>query len=146
VWPRDLQQFMSGPNMSPAMTWTGAPAGTQSFAVVLNDESVPNVHWALWNIQSSVMMLPADIPKTSAMPATPAGSQQANFSSGDGYFGPGSECNVYSFTIYALSVPTFTPAANTAASVRMGVQALGAQLLGEATVWGRQNLNGTCNP
>jgi Raf kinase inhibitor-like YbhB/YbcL family protein len=148
VWPRDLQQYMSGPNISPAMTWTGAPAGTQSFAVVLYDESsMPNnVHWAIWNIPASVMMLPADIPKTSAMPTEPAGSQQANLSSGDGYFGPGSECNVYSFTLYALGVPTFSPAQNTAASVRTGILALGDQLLGQVAVFGRQDFNGTCSP
>jgi Raf kinase inhibitor-like YbhB/YbcL family protein len=138
---------MSGPNLSPEMSWTGAPAGTMSYAIVLNDESFPNVHWAIWNIPASVTMVAENIPKTSAMPATPAGSQQANFNTGDGYFGPGSECNVYSFTLYALAVATFSPSpADTAATVRTQIMALGGQLLGQTAVFGRQNLNGTCSP
>jgi Raf kinase inhibitor-like YbhB/YbcL family protein len=149
VWPRDLQQYMMGPNLSPEMSWTGAPTGTMSYAIVLVDLSTAmiNVHWAIWNIPASVTMVAEDIPKTSAMPATPAGSQQANLSTGDGYFGPGSECNVYEFTVYALSVPTFSPS-NTmmASNVRTELLALGSQILGTASVLGRQDFNGTCNP
>jgi Raf kinase inhibitor-like YbhB/YbcL family protein len=147
VWPRDLQQFMMGPNLSPEMSWSGVPAGTQSFAVVLQDLSNGFAHWVLWNIPSSVTMLSEDIPKTSAMPATPAGSQQCSLGSGDGYFGPGSECNVYEFLVYALAVPTFSPTmATDQAAVRTQLLALDDQILGTASVRARQDFNGTCNP
>src|SRR5678815_5838839 len=38
-----------GANTSPALAWTGAPSGTQSFAVVLTDLSLtpPLVHWVI---------------------------------------------------------------------------------------------------
>jgi hypothetical protein len=64
-----------------------------------------------------------------------------------GYFGPGSECNVYEFLVYALAVPTFSPTmATDQAAVRTQLLALDDQILGTASVRARQDFNGTCNP
>ncbi len=50
-------------NVSPALAWSGAPEGTQSFAVICHDPDAPLVgpqgtygfvHWALYNIPASV--------------------------------------------------------------------------------------------
>jgi hypothetical protein len=94
-------------------------------------------------------MLAANVDKTDATPPVPAGSQQCNaqFATGDGYFGPGSECNVYEFVLYALSTANFMPNNNTdAGMVRTQLQNLGAQILGQASLRGRSNYNMTCNP
>jgi phosphatidylethanolamine-binding protein (PEBP) family uncharacterized protein len=142
TFPPELASYMSGPNVSPELDWTGVPTGTQSFAVLLQDLVNGQAHWALWNIPGSATMLAADVPKTSNMPATPAGSQQtsASFASGDGYFGPGSACNVYEFMVFALAMAKFTPASTTDANaVRTALMALDdTQLLGTASVRGRQ--------
>lgn len=136
TFPRDNTNY--GTNISPAMSWTDAPAGTQSFAVVLQDLTNGMAHWVLWNIPASVTMLTENVPKTSAMPATPAGSQQASIGSGDGYFGPGACGNVYEFLVYALSVPTFTPTMPTnQTQVRTQLRALGASILGTASMRAR---------
>ena len=136
TFPRNNTNF--GTNISPAMSWTGAPAGTQSFAVVLQDIAFPNTHWVLWNIPASVTSLAENVPKGSAMPAMPAGSQQAGLGTGDGYFGPGACGNVYEFSVYALSVPTFSPTmATDQARVRTQLLALGASILGTASMRAR---------
>jgi Raf kinase inhibitor-like YbhB/YbcL family protein len=136
TFPRDNTNY--GTNISPAMTWTGAPSGTQSFVVVLQDLTNGMAHWVLWNIPASVTMLPENVPKTSAMPAMPAGSQQCSIGQGDGYFGPGACGNVYEFIVYALSIPIFSPTqATNQTQVRMQLQALGNQILGTASMRAR---------
>jgi phosphatidylethanolamine-binding protein (PEBP) family uncharacterized protein len=138
IWPRDLQQYMNGPNMSPAMSWANAPAGTMSFAVSLQDLSNDNAHWILWNLPASTMMLPEDVPASMM--------NQASIG-GNGYFGPGSSCNVYEFMVYALSMATFTPNnATNNTQVLTQLKGLGNQILGTASVRGRQDFSGSCNP
>jgi Raf kinase inhibitor-like YbhB/YbcL family protein len=132
-------------NVSPALSWTGAPANTMSFAVLLQDLSNMNAHWVIWNIPAATTMLPANVEKT-PMPAIPMGAAQTSRNGNPGYAGPGSTCNVYEFIVYALSVPTFSP--NQAADptqVRMQLQALGASILGTASIRARQNVDEQCN-
>ena len=43
----------TGKNISPALTWSEPPAGTQSFALIVDDPDAPMgawVHWVLYNI------------------------------------------------------------------------------------------------
>ncbi len=52
-------------DVSPALAWSGAPEGTQSFAMICHDPDAPLVaggdygytHWVLYNIPSDVMSL-----------------------------------------------------------------------------------------
>ena len=151
VFPRDLASYMQGPNISPELHWNGVPAGTMSFALILQDLTNGNAHWAIWNIAGTETGVAEDIDKDTAMPAIPAGSQQtnatfANSTTMDGYFGPGSSCNVYEFVLYALSVAKFTPASTTDANaVRTALEGAGSMLLGKASLRGRQNYNDMCN-
>lgn len=139
----------SGAGTSPELHWTGAPAGTKSFAVVLQDLSGGSTHWVIWNIPASVTMLPANVDRTTAMPATPAGSQQCgkgtDAATKFGYIGPGAPCNVYEFMVYALSTSPFTPTSMTdPAMVRTQLNGLNSStLLGTAALRGRTNM--TCN-
>jgi Raf kinase inhibitor-like YbhB/YbcL family protein len=144
VFPDENVSYMENANLSPELHWSGAPAGTQSFALVLLDATYGQAHWALWNIPASVTLLAADVPKDTATPATPAGSRQANANfapGGDGYFGPHLPCNVFQFMLYALSTSTFSPM-NPESSVLVAIelQELGAPaVLGVATLIGRSN-------
>jgi hypothetical protein len=55
-----------GADLSPALAWTGAPAGTRSFALIVDDPDAPDprapkmtwVHWILYNIPATVTSLP----------------------------------------------------------------------------------------
>ncbi len=102
----------SGKNMSPDLSWSGAPAGTKSFAVTVYDPDAPTGsgwwHWLVFNIPSSIISLPADSGnKESGL--LPAGAVQSRTDFGQpGY---GGACppekdgpHHYVFTVWALDV------------------------------------------
>lgn len=97
-----------GSNGSPALSWTGAPAGTQSFAIVMRDESLAradNYHWVLYDLPAATSSLPANLPQT-AMLTNPAGARQTKWSFGDelGYSGPcPPTAHRYRITLHALN-------------------------------------------
>ena len=71
-----------GRNVSPPLQWTGAPASTKEFAVILDDPDVPMpqpfVHWVIYKIPGAAKGLPENIPidPAAAMPAEIAGAIQ----------------------------------------------------------------------
>ena len=64
-----------GGNVSPALAWSGAPAGTKSFALLMHDPDAPTGsgwwHWIVYNIPAGTSSLPAGAgdPKKGLMPA-----------------------------------------------------------------------------
>ena len=58
-----------GENISPALEWSGAPEGTLSFALIVDDPDAPDpahpkmtwVHWILYNIPPTVSALPEGV-------------------------------------------------------------------------------------
>lgn len=122
----------SGGNVSPALHWTGAPAGTKSFALLVHDPDAPTGsgwwHWVVWNIPASATSLPegAGDPAAALMPA---GAVQGNTDFGSAGYGgpcppPGSGAHHYHFRLYALKVEKLElPANATAALVGFNVRA-----------------------
>ncbi|MBI5962875.1 MAG: YbhB/YbcL family Raf kinase inhibitor-like protein [Chloroflexi bacterium] len=94
-----------GRDISPALTWTDPPAGTQSFALIMDDPDAPMgtwVHWVLYNIPASTHDLKEGTPP---IPQLSDGSLQGKTSSGsNGYHGPcpPSGTHRYFFKLYAL--------------------------------------------
>jgi phosphatidylethanolamine-binding protein (PEBP) family uncharacterized protein len=150
VFPDENVSYLDNANLSPELSWTGVPPGTQSFALVLFDVTFGQAHWVLWNIPADVSMLAANVPKDTATPPAPAGSRQANANfattGGDGYFGPHLPCNVFEFELYALSSSTFSPLEpESAVLVSIELQELGDPVLGVARLTGRSNdYDSTC--
>ena len=100
----------SGANTSPALAWTGAPATTKSFAIVLSDAffAPPLLHWVIFDIAASATSVPASIENTD-MPASVAGATQlvSVHAPTIGYYGPcppSPPAHTYQFTVYALDV------------------------------------------
>ncbi|MEM6581364.1 MAG: YbhB/YbcL family Raf kinase inhibitor-like protein [Pseudomonadota bacterium] len=101
----------SGENLSPELSWEGAPEGTEAFAVMAYDPDAPTGsgwwHWQIVNIPKTVTSLPSgagDPEKNLA----PQGSIQV--SNDFGFAGFGGACppeghgeHRYQFTVYALS-------------------------------------------
>ena len=98
-----------GENVSPELSWTGAPAGTQSYAVTMYDKDAPTGsgfwHWLVFNIPANVMELKSDAGNLSKN-LTPAGAVQSNNDmSQPGYIGPCPPPGLiheYLITVYAL--------------------------------------------
>jgi Raf kinase inhibitor-like YbhB/YbcL family protein len=130
-----------GGNISPALAWSGAPAGTQSFALLVHDPDAPTGsgwwHWVVYNIPASTASLPAGAgdPRKSLMPK---GAVQGRTDYGSvGYGGPcppPGKPHHYNFTLYALKVPKLeVPEGASAALIGFNVR---AQALGEARLTG----------
>jgi len=129
----------SGGNHSPELHWSGAPAGTQSFALSIYDPDAPTGsgwwHWFIVNLPANTMSLERDAGKADGS-KLPAGAQQIATDFGTkGYGGPcppaGDKPHRYIVTVYALKVPKLDiPATATAALAGFNVN---ANALGKAT-------------
>ena len=96
-----------GKNISPALTWSDPPAGTQSFALIVDDPDAPVgtwVHWVLFNIPADERSLPEDLPVTGKNVDPNAIYFGKNSSGNTRYDGPcpPSGTHRYYFKLYAL--------------------------------------------
>ncbi len=98
-----------GGNVSPALHWSGSPAGTQSWALIVEDPDAPLpnpfVHWLVYNMPPSVMELPAAVSNEKQL-SKPAMMQGKNSSLKLGYTGcappKGDTPHRYFFQLFAL--------------------------------------------
>jgi Raf kinase inhibitor-like YbhB/YbcL family protein len=116
-----------GQNRSLALSWSGAPEGTQSYAVVMHDPDAPTgvgfFHWIALDLPATTTSLEAGA-SGSAMPAG-AVETYTDFGA-SGYGGPCPPPGAphrYEVTVYALDVPsTGLPAGATGALVRFALR------------------------
>jgi Raf kinase inhibitor-like YbhB/YbcL family protein len=96
--------------VSPALAWANAPAGTQSFALIMHDpDNAPmkgvldTTHWVIFNIPATATGLPEGVPNEATLPD---GSIQIKSSAtAIGFRGPAFRGNFYhhyTFELYAL--------------------------------------------
>lgn len=95
-----------GADLSPELAWTDPPAGTKSFALIVNDPDAPSrnwVHWVLYNLPVATRGLPENVPKTGSLPDQ--SRQGMNDFRRLGYGGPcppSGPAHRYVFTLYAV--------------------------------------------
>jgi len=96
----------TGQNVSPAVMWKNAPAGTKSFALMVHDPDAPTGgagfwHWIVYNIPADTTSLPEGGP-------LPKGAVEGNTDMGKpGYVGPcppAGPKHHYNFMLYPLKV------------------------------------------
>jgi Raf kinase inhibitor-like YbhB/YbcL family protein len=99
-----------GANRSPALRWGEPPAGTKSFALVVDDPDAPSGtyrHWGAYDIPASTRSLAA---------GQSAGTEVANDFGKPGYGGPcppkGHGVHHYHFKLFALDVDRLDVSAN----------------------------------
>jgi Raf kinase inhibitor-like YbhB/YbcL family protein len=108
------QHTGDGADTSPLLAWSGAPAGTQEFALICDDPDAPSaqpwVHWVIYGIPADVAALPEGIPPAQRVAFPVAALQGKNsWPSGKtvGYRGPapppGHGVHHYHFKVYALN-------------------------------------------
>ena len=104
----------TGTNMSPALSWSGAPEGTNSFAITVFDPDAPTGsgwwHWIVYDISPKVTELKtgAGVLRSLMMPV---GAKVGTSDYGTkAYGGPcppkGHGVHHYVFTVFALTVET----------------------------------------
>jgi Raf kinase inhibitor-like YbhB/YbcL family protein len=115
----------TGGNISPALSWSGAPSGTKSFALSVYDPDAPTGsgfwHWVVFNIPPDVTSLPKNAGDLKG-PEAPKGAVQSRTDFGvPGYGGPcppeGDPPHHYHFTIFAVDTPKLDGDENTSAAV-----------------------------
>jgi Raf kinase inhibitor-like YbhB/YbcL family protein len=95
-----------GADLSPALSWDDAPAGTQSLALIVDDPDAPMgtwTHWLIWNIPAKATLLPEDTPKMNLLDN--GARQGGNNFKRIGYGGPcppPGKPHRYFFKLYAL--------------------------------------------
>ena len=95
-----------GSDISPELTWSGAPSGAKSFALIVHDPDAPRAggwyHWVAYNIPGTVSSIPESAAKHSKLPG--GGTQGRNDFGNIGYGGPcpPSGTHRYFFRLYAL--------------------------------------------
>jgi Raf kinase inhibitor-like YbhB/YbcL family protein len=115
----DKRHSGEGQDLSPHLAWSGAPEGTQSFALICDDPDAPSpkrpsgtpwVHWVIYNIPATASELPEGIPRVAEPKEVPGARQGLNSWDRDnvGYRGPmpppGSGAHRYFFKVYALDI------------------------------------------
>ncbi|HEY81752.1 MAG TPA: YbhB/YbcL family Raf kinase inhibitor-like protein [Dehalococcoidia bacterium] len=126
-----------GQDISPALAWGEPPAGTQSFALIMDDPDAPGgvfTHWVLFNLPPISRNLPEGVP---AQAQLPDGSFQGKNDFGKiGYGGPcppPGRPHRYQFTLYALDQPLNLPAG---ASKKQVIQAMQGHILAQGRLTG----------
>ena len=105
-----------GENISPALAWSDAPAGTQSFALIVDDPDAPKkvwVHWIVFNIPVTVEHIIENQGATGEEVAFTQGSTDFNGAQKWGGPCPPNGTHRYHFTLYALDTMLDLPAGAT---------------------------------
>lgn len=98
-------------SLSPELTWTAGPTGTQSYAITFIDVTLARggtsnsrlgYHWVIYNIPANVQSLAEELGDASSIGA----QQNRRYLGPCPNFGGGSEEHTYEFTVYALDSAT----------------------------------------
>jgi Raf kinase inhibitor-like YbhB/YbcL family protein len=105
--PIPKEHSRDGGDSHPALAWSGAPPGTETFALVCDDPDAPRgtwVHWVLYDVPGSARGLAAGVAKAGRHPS--GGSHGKNDYGELGWGGPapprGHGVHRYKFRLYAL--------------------------------------------
>jgi Raf kinase inhibitor-like YbhB/YbcL family protein len=108
-----MKYTCDGEDMSPQLSWDGAPEGTETFTLIMDDPDAPGrtfTHWVLYNISASRSELPEGV--TAEKLVKKGCSQALNDFRMAGYGGPcppPGKPHHYHFKLYALNTELDVP-------------------------------------
>jgi Raf kinase inhibitor-like YbhB/YbcL family protein len=127
-------------DISPSLSWSGAPPGTESFALIVDDPDAPDpaapkmvyVHWVLYNIPSDVKAIPEGAGVSNLPPGAREGKNDWKRA---GYGGPCPPIgrHRYFFKLYALDTTLPNLREPTKAQLESAMQ---GHILGQAELVG----------
>lgn len=103
-----IKYSCNGENISPPLAWDEPPAGTQTFALIMDDPDAPLSnwdHWVVFHIPADVRSLPEDMPR--GMRFEDVAALFGKNSWGENAYGgpcPLSGTHRYFFKLYALNI------------------------------------------
>lgn len=104
----------SGEDISPALSWSGAPAATKGFALIVEDPDAPSgtfTHWLVYDLPAGVHQLPENVSQQNDLSG--GGRQGRNDFRRLGYGGPcppPGKPHRYFFKLFALNSALDLPA------------------------------------
>lgn len=107
--PIPTKYTADGADVSPPLTWSEVPAGTQAFALICDDPDAPRgtwVHWVLFNLPPDTTSVPEKVPAAKTLPS--GAKHGTNDFKKPGYGGPSpppGKPHRYFFKLYALDAP-----------------------------------------
>jgi len=112
--PAQFADYVGGGNASPQLSWSGFPAGTQSFAVTCLDPDAPTGsgfwHWAVFNIPASVTSLDTNAGAPGGAGLPEGAVMLPNDVRGVAFTGAappeGTGVHNYHFVVHAVDVPS----------------------------------------
>jgi len=135
----------AGAERSPALSWTGAPEGVESFVLIVHDVTVPAgdgrddlLYWMVWNIPGTATGLPENVPSGDELED---GTRQISVT-GPYYRGPAAAPSApphhVVFDLYALDTTlAVRPGGDSPAETRAEViEAMAGHIRGRATLVG----------
>ena len=132
-----VENTCRGSDISPELIWGEPPAGTKSFALIMDDPDAPAgtfVHGVIFNIPAPARGLPGSLPRDAKLSD---GTMQGRMGGRDlGYHGPcpPSGTHRYFFKLYALDTELKLDSSATKADVE---RAMKGHVLAEAALMGR---------
>lgn len=115
-----------GENASPPLAWSGAPAGTAAYALLVTDPDAPGgefLHWLLFNLPATCHELAGGQPNNFKLPN--GAVQGINDFGRPGYGGPcppPGPAHSYIFTLFALDAPLDPKSIQRAADLRRAAE------------------------
>ena len=125
--PIPMQYSLQGGNLSPPLSWSNAPANTNSFVLIMDDPDAPGGtwdHWIIYNIPAGTTSL-AENAGAFGDGDLPSGAVHGTNSWGNNYYqgpSPPSGTHRYYIKLYALSVSQLNPSGTNKAAIEAAMQ------------------------
>jgi hypothetical protein len=127
-----------GSDASPELLWSGAPSGTQAFALIVDDPDAPAgtwTHWIAWDIPASATKLAEGTPKDETLAdGTRQGKNDFKRTGYNGPCPPPGKPHRYFFKLYALGAKLDVKAGASRSELE---SAMKGKMLGQAEVMGK---------